>query len=380
MAGVVTTHGSAALDHKPALADGALRRRAQGRRSDLAGQDAGPGVRADGLQRKPDRTAVAQSACAQPQLGRLLRRQRRRGGRRAGALRPRIRRRRFRPHSGRRLRAGGAEARPRAGARRGKLRRSRRAGGVPGRWPAPPRTPPCCSMPWCPGARAHQSRQSAAARRRQLPRTRRAGPAPAADRREPGQPVADDLPLHPGRARRSTPWPTASGCWKRPATRPSEAAIRYDNRYPDAFTTAWTAGVGGARIAPQREALLTPLTRTFRRRAQQRSAGQTQRIPRRSCASSSGTPSPSTPQWDLMLMPALAQTPRPVGWFTGRGPRRRLLAGRRMGGRRRRRLPQAVRVRAVVIHGERVRAARDQHPGALDRRGRRVPGCRWASS
>ncbi|MFP3570939.1 hypothetical protein, partial [Paraburkholderia sp. SIMBA_030] len=54
----------------------------------------------------------------------------------------------------------------------------------------------------------------------------------------------------------------------------SEAQIRYDNRYPDAFTAAWTAGVGSARIAPQREALLTPLTRTFRRRAQQRSASK----------------------------------------------------------------------------------------------------------
>ena len=54
----------------------------------------------------------------------------------------------------------------------------------------------------------------------------------------------------------------------------SEAEIRYDNRYPEAFTAAWTAGVGSARIAPQREALLTPLTRTFRRRAQQRSASK----------------------------------------------------------------------------------------------------------
>jgi amidase len=29
-----------------------------------------------------------------------------------------------------------------------------------------------------------------------------------------------------------------------------DASIRYDNRYPDAFTTAWTAGVGAARISP----------------------------------------------------------------------------------------------------------------------------------
>jgi amidase len=96
----------------------------------------------------------------------------------------------------------------------------------------------------------------------------------------------------------------------------SEAGIRYDNRYPDAFTTAWTAGVGSARISPQREALLTPLTRTFRRRAQQRSAakvnesvGFLRQFQRDTIAQYA--------HWDLMLTPALAQTPRPVGWFTG---------------------------------------------------------------
>lgn len=96
----------------------------------------------------------------------------------------------------------------------------------------------------------------------------------------------------------------------------SEAAIRYDNRYPDAFTTAWTAAVGSARISPHREALLAPLTRTFRRRAQQRSAAKLNeslaflRQFGRDTITQFGA-------WDLMLMPSLAQTPRPVGWFTG---------------------------------------------------------------
>ncbi len=97
-----------------------------------------------------------------------------------------------------------------------------------------------------------------------------------------------------------------------------DAPIRYDNRYPDAFTTAWTAAVGNARIAPQREALLTPLTRTFRRRAQQRSPAKLneslvflRQFQRDTTAQYAA--------WDLMLMPALAQTPRPVGWFTGAG-------------------------------------------------------------
>lgn len=95
-----------------------------------------------------------------------------------------------------------------------------------------------------------------------------------------------------------------------------DAGIRYDNRYPDAFTTAWTAGVGAARISPSREPLLAPLTRTFRRRAQQRSPAKLAealaflRQFQHDTLAQYG-------QWDLMLMPALAQTPRPVGWFTG---------------------------------------------------------------
>ncbi len=96
----------------------------------------------------------------------------------------------------------------------------------------------------------------------------------------------------------------------------SDASIRYDNRYPDAFTTAWTAAIGTARISPHREALLAPLTRTFRRRAQQRSAAKLNE----SLALLRQFERDTVTQyraWDLMLMPTLAQTPRPVGWFTG---------------------------------------------------------------
>lgn len=96
----------------------------------------------------------------------------------------------------------------------------------------------------------------------------------------------------------------------------SEASIRYDNRYPDAFTTAWTAAVGTARISPHREALLAPLTRTFRRRAQQRSPAKLAECLAFLRQFQQDTVAQYA-QWDLMLMPALAQTPRPVGWFTG---------------------------------------------------------------
>lgn len=96
----------------------------------------------------------------------------------------------------------------------------------------------------------------------------------------------------------------------------SDATVRYDNRYPDAFTTAWTAPVGTARISPHREALLAPLTRTFRRRAQQRSAAKLNEALALLRQFERDTVTQYA-QWDLMLMPALAQTPRPVGWFTG---------------------------------------------------------------
>ena len=96
----------------------------------------------------------------------------------------------------------------------------------------------------------------------------------------------------------------------------SEASIRYDNRYPDAFTTAWTAAVGAARISPHREALLAPLTRTFRRRAQQRSPAKLAESLAFLRQFQHDTAAQYA-QWDLLLMPALAQTPRPVGWFTG---------------------------------------------------------------
>jgi len=95
-----------------------------------------------------------------------------------------------------------------------------------------------------------------------------------------------------------------------------DAGVRYDNRYPDAFTTAWTAGVGAARISPSREAQLAPLTRTFRRRAQQRSPAKLAEALAFLRQFQHDTEAQYR-QWDLMLMPALAQTPRPVGWFTG---------------------------------------------------------------
>ncbi len=97
-----------------------------------------------------------------------------------------------------------------------------------------------------------------------------------------------------------------------------ETRITYDPRYPETFTTVWTADVGTARIAPHQEPSLMPLTRVFRRRAQQRSM----EILEQSLAVLQQFERDTVAQygkWDLILTPSLAQTPRPIGWFTGLG-------------------------------------------------------------
>ena len=309
VAGVVTTHGSAALDHKPALTDGAL-----------VATLKGAGVVSLGKTQVPEfgLTAYSENRIAPPSRNPYAL-SRSSGGSSGGSaaavaagLVP------FAPGSD----GGGSVRIPAAacglvGLKPGRgLAPAGESTATPpglwcrGRWPVPRRTPRCCSMPWSPG------------------------PTPG-----PASPVPATLPLaaqDPPRLRigvsLESPWQTifpftpdaaaldalAEGIRRLEAAghETSEASIRYDNRYPGAFTTAWTAAVGDARIAPQREALLTPLTRTFRRRAQQRgpaklaeSLGFLRQFQRDTIAQYAA--------WDLMLMPALAQTPRPVGWFTG---------------------------------------------------------------
>lgn len=94
-----------------------------------------------------------------------------------------------------------------------------------------------------------------------------------------------------------------------------EAPIRYSPVYPEAFTTAWTTMVAGAPIAPDREADLMPLTRTYRNRALKRSAAEflaalnaLKRFEWETIRQYS--------EYDMILTPALAMTPRPVGWYT----------------------------------------------------------------
>lgn len=93
-----------------------------------------------------------------------------------------------------------------------------------------------------------------------------------------------------------------------------ETDIRYDNRYPEAFTTVWTAGVGAARIPAESEALLMPLTRAFRARARIRTGTDLADA----VALLRQFEWDSIVQYaayDMILTPALAMTPRPIGWY-----------------------------------------------------------------
>jgi amidase len=98
-----------------------------------------------------------------------------------------------------------------------------------------------------------------------------------------------------------------------------EADLRYDNRYPAAFGAVWTSGLAEARIPPDRETRLMPLTRTFRNRALARPAAVLQEaldVLRKFQADTITQYS----AYDLVLTPAMAMTPRPVGWYTSVEP------------------------------------------------------------
>lgn len=94
-----------------------------------------------------------------------------------------------------------------------------------------------------------------------------------------------------------------------------DADLRYDERYHDAFQTVWTAGLAVARIPPSREADLMTLTRTLRRRAQTRTAGDLAAaidILRQFEQSTIEQYS----AYDMIVTPALGMSPRPIGWYT----------------------------------------------------------------
>lgn len=94
-----------------------------------------------------------------------------------------------------------------------------------------------------------------------------------------------------------------------------EADLSYDPRYHEAFQTVWTAGLAVADIPPEREDDLTPLTRTLRRRAQGKSAADLAAAVDILRLFEHDTIQQYS-AFDLIATPALGMTPRPIGWYT----------------------------------------------------------------
>ncbi|GAA3705921.1 amidase [Zhihengliuella alba] len=99
-----------------------------------------------------------------------------------------------------------------------------------------------------------------------------------------------------------------------------EARLRYDPRYPEAFHSVWTSRLADLPLAEGAEHDLTGLTYQFRRRALER----TEESKRAASGILLEIARDLRGQWgryDAVLTPAMAQTPRPVGYFTGPDPR-----------------------------------------------------------
>lgn len=94
-----------------------------------------------------------------------------------------------------------------------------------------------------------------------------------------------------------------------------EADLRYDPRYHEAFQSVWTAGLAVARIPSAREGDLTTLARTLRRRAQRKSATDLATAVDILRQFEQDTIQQYS-AFDLIATPALGMTPRPIGWYT----------------------------------------------------------------
>lgn len=93
------------------------------------------------------------------------------------------------------------------------------------------------------------------------------------------------------------------------------ADITYDTRYHEAFQTVWTAGLAVARIPAARERSLTTLARTLRQRAKRRSATDLA-IAVDILRQFEQDTIEQYSQFDLIATPALGMSPRPIGWYT----------------------------------------------------------------
>lgn len=93
-----------------------------------------------------------------------------------------------------------------------------------------------------------------------------------------------------------------------------DAEVRYDPAYPEAFFELWTTGVGAAPLEPEQERRLTGLAKDYRARAQRRSAVELA-VAIRTLRDMERTLLREWDRWDVLVTPALAQTPRPLGWW-----------------------------------------------------------------
>jgi Asp-tRNA(Asn)/Glu-tRNA(Gln) amidotransferase A subunit family amidase len=94
-----------------------------------------------------------------------------------------------------------------------------------------------------------------------------------------------------------------------------DADLTYDRRYHDAFQLVWTAGLATMALPEDREGRLTDITRVLRRRAMGRTAAQLagavdvlRQFEQETIEQYS--------RYDMVLTPAVAMTPRPIGWYT----------------------------------------------------------------
>ncbi|WP_149956530.1 amidase [Zafaria cholistanensis] len=106
---------------------------------------------------------------------------------------------------------------------------------------------------------------------------------------------------------------------ERAGHRVEETDLRYDNRYHPAFRTVWTSALADLELPPGAEERLGPFARHFRARALARPKGQRLGAARL-LAKIAGDCRIQWAQYDAVLTPALAQTPRPLGYFTAFDP------------------------------------------------------------
>lgn len=97
-----------------------------------------------------------------------------------------------------------------------------------------------------------------------------------------------------------------------------EAGLSYDGRYADAFYTTWTSGLADAPLTEGAEQRLGVLARDFRAAALKRSAAQTHAAANVLLDVARGFRA-AWGEYDVVLTPAMARTPPPVGYFTGLG-------------------------------------------------------------